>query len=132
MVLVGIGTGPYVQNLTFIILTAHITTEKTIPMPISPPSRIKCECGRFCLHSELIQEMVFCASLNLRVFNDPKDDAKMWKASVKDIDGEILCVSQFTLLANTTKGNKPDFHNAMVSDAPLDQYGNSFPGSQRN
>ena len=65
--------------------------------------------------------MVFCVSLNLRVFNDPKDDAKMWKASVKDIDGEILCVSQFTLLANTTKGNKPDFHNAMVSDAPLDQ-----------
>jgi D-tyrosyl-tRNA(Tyr) deacylase len=37
----------------------------------------------------------------------------MWKASVKDIDGEILCVSQFTLMANTTK-SKPDFHRAMV------------------
>jgi len=53
--------------------------------------------------------------LNLRIFNDPKDNDKMWKASVKDVDGEILCVSQFTLLANTTKGNKPDFHRAMVS-----------------
>jgi len=86
------------------------------------------------LFTQWINEMVFCVSLNLRVFNDPKDDAKMWKASVKDIDGEILCVSQFTLLTNTTKGNKPDFHNAMVSDAPLDQYGNSssFPVSQRN
>lgn len=38
----------------------------------------------------------------------------MWKKNIKDINGEILCVSQFTLLANTTKGSKPDFHRAMV------------------
>lgn len=42
----------------------------------------------------------------------------MWKASVKDVAGEVLCVSQFTLLANTTKGSKPDFHRAMVSPPP--------------
>ncbi|XP_006457811.1 hypothetical protein AGABI2DRAFT_176400 [Agaricus bisporus var. bisporus H97] len=54
--------------------------------------------------------------VNLRVFNDSADSNKMWKASVKDIDGEILCVSQFTLLANTTKGNKPDFHKAMSTE----------------
>lgn|ERR1700722_8437854 len=50
-------------------------------------------------------------SLSLRVFPDAK--GSMWKTSVKEIDGEILCVSQFTLMANT-KGNKPDFHHAMV------------------
>jgi D-Tyr-tRNA(Tyr) deacylase len=53
-------------------------------------------------------------SLGVKVFEDPSDPSKMWKSSVKDISGEILCVSQFTLFANTSKGNKPDFHKAMV------------------
>ncbi|KAF5609520.1 D-tyrosyl-tRNA(Tyr) deacylase [Fusarium subglutinans] len=35
-----------------------------------------------------------------------------WKKSVSDIGGEVLCVSQFTLLASTKKGAKPDFHGA--------------------
>lgn len=60
--------------------------------------------------------MIF--SISLRVFNDPSTD-QMWKASVKDIDGDILCVSQFTLMANTAKGNKPDFHRAMASSLPV-------------
>jgi hypothetical protein len=59
------------------------------------------------------------SSLTLRVFDDPANPGKMWKASVKDIDGEILCVSQFTLMANTSKGNKPDFHRAMVGALPI-------------
>ncbi|KAJ7143074.1 D-Tyr tRNAtyr deacylase-like domain-containing protein [Mycena crocata] len=51
--------------------------------------------------------------LSLRVFSDPTDPTKMWNTNVKDVDGDILCVSQFTLMAQTKKGNKPDFHNAM-------------------
>lgn len=58
-------------------------------------------------------------SLSLRMFSDPAEPEKMWKASVQDINGEILCVSQFTLMANTSKGNKPDFHRAMVGLAPV-------------
>lgn len=46
----------------------------------------------------------------------------MWKASVKDVDGDVLCVSQFTLLANTTKGSKLDFHRAMGADASRVMY----------
>lgn len=57
--------------------------------------------------------------LNIRVF-DANDT--MWKSSVKDIAGEVLCVSQFTLMANTTKGNKPDFHRAMPSNASRELY----------
>ncbi|KAJ7286412.1 D-Tyr tRNAtyr deacylase-like domain-containing protein [Mycena rebaudengoi] len=60
--------------------------------------------------------------LSLRVFSDPSDAEKMWKASIKDVDGEILCVSQFTLMAETKKGNKPDFHNAMPTDKSRDLY----------
>lgn len=62
-------------------------------------------------------EDVFSPSLSLRVFSDPSNEEKSWRASVKDVDGDILCVSQFTLMANTTKGNKPDFHRAMSTDA---------------
>ena len=53
-------------------------------------------------------------SLQIRVFDDPTAGT-MWKQSVKDINGDVLCVSQFTLLADTRKGNKPDFRRAMVN-----------------
>ncbi|KAL5532844.1 DTD1 [Sanghuangporus sanghuang] len=61
--------------------------------------------------------------VSLRVFNDTDNSSLMWKKSVKDINGEILCVSQFTLMANTTKGNKPDFHRAMGGDQSRQLYG---------
>lgn len=46
----------------------------------------------------------------MRLWDD--ENGATWKQSVKDIGGEILCVSQFTLLARTKKGTKPDFHGA--------------------
>ncbi|KAJ1341002.1 D-tyrosyl-tRNA(Tyr) deacylase [Batrachochytrium salamandrivorans] len=47
---------------------------------------------------------------------------KQWDASVKDISGDILCVSQFTLYAKTSKGSKPDFHQAMKSTESMAMY----------
>jgi D-aminoacyl-tRNA deacylase len=52
----------------------------------------------------------------------PDEQGAMWKKSVQDIEGEVLCVSQFTLYASTKKGNKPDFHGAAKGDFAKDLY----------
>ncbi|KAJ2850757.1 D-tyrosyl-tRNA(Tyr) deacylase [Coemansia brasiliensis] len=51
--------------------------------------------------------------LGMRVFEDSTNT--LWKRSVQDAQLEVLCVSQFTLYGKTTKGSKPDFHQAMKS-----------------
>ncbi|KAJ4419247.1 D-tyrosyl-tRNA(Tyr) deacylase [Gnomoniopsis sp. IMI 355080] len=62
--------------------------------------------------------------LKLKLWDD--ENGGRWKKNVQDINGEVLCVSQFTLLASTKKGNKPDFHGALGGDEAKRLYQHFF------
>nr|WP_072537427.1 D-aminoacyl-tRNA deacylase [Anaerococcus mediterraneensis] len=56
---------------------------------------------------------------NLRVFEDENDKLNL---SIRDVDGEILLVSQFTLYGDVRKGNRPSF----VMSAGLEKANNYY------
>ncbi|KAL4881080.1 D-Tyr tRNAtyr deacylase-like domain-containing protein [Aspergillus karnatakaensis] len=58
--------------------------------------------------------------LKARLF--PADNNGQWKKNVQDVDGEVLCVSQFTLFGQLKKGKQPDFHEAASADTARKLY----------
>ena len=58
---------------------------------------------------------------NLRIFNDENE---VMNTSLKDIDGEVIVVSQFTLQASTKKGNRPSYIKAAKPDIAIPLYEN--------
>ncbi|MCR5665778.1 MAG: D-tyrosyl-tRNA(Tyr) deacylase [Eubacterium sp.] len=75
-----------------------------------------CESDTKEIADKLIRKMI-----GLRIFDD--EDGKT-NLSLKDVDGEILLVSQFTLYANCKKGNRPSFIEAAkpAISEPLYEY----------
>ena len=57
--------------------------------------------------------------INLRIFNDENN---VMNLSVKDINGEMIVVSQFTLHASTKKGNRPSYIKASKPEIAIPLY----------
>ena len=74
------------------------------------------------------QDMIFIADKcsSLRIFSRrdalAKDENQKMNLSLKNIDGEVLVISQFTLYGNAQKGNRPSFTDAAKPEIAIPLY----------
>ncbi len=72
-------------------------------------------------HDDTMEDMEYLVRkiVQMRIFED--EEGKL-NRSIQDVDGEILSVSQFTLYADTKKGNRPSFSKAAPGDVALEMF----------
>ena len=72
-------------------------------------------------HDDVMEDMEYLVRkiVQMRIFED--EEGKL-NRSIQDIGGEILSVSQFTLYADTKKGNRPSFSKAAPGDVALKMF----------
>ena len=87
---------------------ASVTVDNEVVGSIDQGLLVFLGCGEGDTKEEL--DSIVEKSVNLRIFSD--EDGRM-NLSLLDLDAEMLVVSQFTLYANTKKGRRPSFGDAM-------------------
>ncbi len=72
-------------------------------------------------HNDTLEDINYIIKkiVNLRVFEDENEKMNL---SIRDINGSVMIVSQFTLYANTKKGNRPSFERSMKFDEAKELY----------
>jgi len=72
-------------------------------------------------HGDTVEDARYLAqrTANLRIF--PDEQGRM-NRSLQEVNGEVLAISQFTLYADTRKGNRPGFAQAADPDVARDLY----------
>ncbi|CAK7564694.1 MAG: D-tyrosyl-tRNA(Tyr) deacylase [Sporothrix epigloea] len=97
------------------VLSASVTVEKELVSSIGKGILVFAAVAPG--DTEKDAESLAAKVVKLRLWDDGEGGTvDKWKKNVQDIGGEVLCVSQFTLLASTKKGSKPSFSGALGGD----------------
>lgn len=104
------------------VLSASVTVDKQIVSAIGGGVLVLAAVGK----NDTPKDAESMAAKVLKLKLWPDDTGAEWKKSVQEIDGEVLCVSQFTLMASTRKGNKPDLHEAAKPELAKELYEHFF------
>jgi len=107
----------------------RIVIQRVLRSSVVIDEKLKSEIGKGLLvligieDSDTIEDIEFLCKkiVNLRIFDD---QSGVMNLSVREVDGEILCVSQFTLHASTKKGNRPSYIKASKPDFAIPMYEN--------